>query len=65
MTIIIIAGCVGLIVLIIIVVVITILLYCVCTKSDSKPSLDVETPPADLKSSTLIKESTDGKQSSH
>ena len=47
------------------VLVIIIIIIYACTKSDSKSSLDVENPPADLKSSTLTKESADGKQSSH
>ena len=65
-TIIIIAACIGVGALsIILLVIIGIIIFCVCTKSNSKSSLDVETPPADLKSSTLTKESTDGKQFSH
>ena len=65
-TIIIIAACVGVVALsIILLVIIGIIIVCVCTKTNSKSSLAVENPPADLKSSTLTKESTDGKQSSH
>ena len=66
-TIIVIAVCVGVILLFILVLVVSIVIIRVCTKSDSKSSLEdiVENPPADLKSSTLTKELTDGKQSPH
>ena len=60
-TIIIIAACIGGVVSLLLVLVIVIVIIRACTKSNSKDSVDIEILQGDQKSSTLPKESPDGK----